>query len=248
MDEVSSSSFLIKLKHFLLSLNNSSILQISKCGSKFKVLSEFLFIVELELSNKFRMSKINSFYKQLNLYNFRKIRSGEYEGYYENGYFNINYSDKYLSKYKRSDLFKEKMNEKIKEKELKKTCNLINSKRKIEENITEKKKKHRVSKRIMDNEISKLNSHNELIRNLEKKGINSNIEVVYVPYPVSVHVPVPVPIPVPINEKHMIIMNKINFESNDHNIKNIIDYEYLYRINQLENIDNPNETNIEDYF
>ena len=100
----------------------------------------------------------------------------------------------------------------------------------------------------MDNEISKLNSHNELIRNLEKKGINSNIEVVYVPYPVSVHVPVPVPIPVPINEKHMIIMNKINFESNDHNIKNIIDYEYLYRINQLENIDNPNETNIEDYF
>merc|ERR1712146_607998 len=179
---------------------------------KFKVLSEFLFIVELELSNKFRMSKINSFYKQLNLYNFRKIRSGEYEGYYENGYFNINYSDKYLSKYKRSDLFKEKMNEKIKEKELKKTCNLINSKRKIEENITEKKKKHGVSKRIMDNEISKLNSHNELIRNLQKKVKNSNIEVVYVPYHVPIHVPVPVP--VPINERHMIIMNNINFGSN----------------------------------
>ena len=245
MDEVSS-SFLVKLKDFLLSLNNVSILQMSECGGKFKVISEFIFFKKLEMSNKFRMSKLNSFYKQLNLYNFRKIRKGKYEGYYTNDYFNVNYSNEYLSKYKRSDLFKEKMNEKIKEKELKKTCNLIDSKRKIEENITEKKKKHRISKRIMDNEISKLNSHNELIRNLQKKGINSNIEVVYIPYSVPVHVPVP--IPVPINEKHMIIMNKINFESNDHNIKNIIDYEYLYRINQLENIDNPNETNIEDYF
>ncbi len=244
MDEVSS-SFLVKLKDFLLSLNNVSILQISECGGKIKVISEFIFFKKLEMSNKFRMSKLNSFYKQLNLYNFRKIRKGKYEGYYTNGYFNVNYSNEYLSKYKRSLLFKEKMNEKIKEKEFKKTYNLINSKRKIEENINEKKR-HRVSKRIMDNEISKLNNHNELTCNLQRKGINSNIEVVYVPYPVPVHVPVPVP--VPINERHMIIMNNINFGSNDYDIKNIIDYEYLYRINQLENIDNPNEINIEDYF
>ena len=238
MDEVSSSSFLIKLKKFLLSLNNDDVCKISECGGKFKIMSEFAFFKKLEISNVFRMSKINSFYRQLNLYYFEKIRKGYYEGYYSNDYFNLNYSDEYLSQYKRSKLFKfmEKLN---KDKRMKRTFdNLLNSKRFIEKDINENLKKQRVSNRIMGNKISNLNNHDEMICNLQNKGVNSNLKVVYVP----------VPIPVPINERHMIIMNKINFESNDHNIKNVFDYEHLYRINQLENINNPNETNIEDYF
>ena len=219
-DEISSSHFLIKLKQFLISLNDINICIISKCGKKFKITSEIIFFNRLQLSSMFKMTKLNSFYKQLNLYYFKKVRKGIYEGYYENKYFDIYKPDDYLLQYKRSDTFKKNQETKI-----------------STEYKTNKNSRKRKAISPEDN------------INVKYIYIKEPVHIpIHVAVPVDVPVYVPIPIPVPINDKHMSIMNNINFCDTQNDENKLYDNEYLFRLNLLEKISNPSEVNIEDYF
>jgi hypothetical protein len=228
MKRQNNQSFLIKLRCFLLSIKNRKILIIHY--DKFKIVEETLFFSEIKKSNEFKLSKLNSFYRQLNLYDFKKIRSGKFEGYYfwnRNNFFEI--CDEMLKKYNR------KVASQIM------TSQKINKDTNCDSNTCFNKRK---SKRISSNKAnSNVNTENILVlKEIKFNYIYYNVtsyvnSVEY--YNIYLYLPkivyIPVPHPVKINERHISILDKyLNFPNDYNNYVGNICVSYEKKKNNLD--------------